>query len=124
MGFCTAINCIDGRVQLPVIRFLQERFGVEHVDCITEPGPVRIFDKAADLMVLNSIFTRVNISLQEHYSTGVAICAHRDCTGNPADDETQQRQLRRAVIFLKESYPDVEVIALWVDAKRAVSEIV
>ncbi|MHC5086790.1 MAG: carbonic anhydrase, partial [Planctomycetota bacterium] len=26
MSFCTAINCMDGRVQLPVIPFLQNRF--------------------------------------------------------------------------------------------------
>lgn len=123
MGFCTAINCMDGRVQMPVIRFLQARFGVEHVDCITEPGPVRIFDKAADLMVLNSIFTRVNVSLLEHHSRGIAICAHWDCNANLVDNDTQQRQLRRAVIFLKESYPDAEVIAVWVDKNRTASEI-
>ena len=39
MSFCTAINCMDGRVQLPVIRFLQERFKVDYVDVISEPGP-------------------------------------------------------------------------------------
>ena len=38
MCFCTAVNCMDGRVQLPVTSYLQERFNVEHVDSITEPG--------------------------------------------------------------------------------------
>ena len=36
--FATAINCMDGRVQLPVIKFLQERFKAEYVDIISEPG--------------------------------------------------------------------------------------
>ena len=123
MGFCTAINCMDGRVQLPVIRFLQKRFGADYVDSITEPGPVRIFAEAADLMVLNSIYTRINISVHHHHSKAIAICAHTDCAGNPVKDETQKPQLRRAVIFLKESYPDVDVIALWLNEDWDVCEI-
>ncbi|GAB4379897.1 MAG: hypothetical protein Kow0042_29680 [Calditrichia bacterium] len=39
MRFCTAINCLDGRVQLPVIQHLKKRFKVDFVDVITEPGP-------------------------------------------------------------------------------------
>ena len=37
--FYSAINCMDGRVRLPVISYLRERFGVQHVDVITEAGP-------------------------------------------------------------------------------------
>jgi hypothetical protein len=42
MHFCTVINCMDGRVQLPVNKYLQKRFNVAYVDSITEAGPVRI----------------------------------------------------------------------------------
>ena len=48
MSFCTAINCMDGRTQLPVIEFLKDKFGVEFVDTITEPGPVRILADQPD----------------------------------------------------------------------------
>lgn len=41
MSFCTVINCMDGRVQLPVIRYLMDRFNVACVDSVTEPGPLR-----------------------------------------------------------------------------------
>jgi len=123
MKFCTVINCMDGPAQLPVIRYMQKRFGAEYVDNITESGPVHIFDKVADLMVLNSIFTRVNISVNHHASEAIAICAHTDCAGNPVEDDMQKHQLCRAVIFLKESYPEVEVIALWLDKNWTVSEI-
>ena len=115
MSFCTAINCMDGRVQLPVIGFLRGYFKAEFVDCITESGPVRIFAKTTDLMVLNSIITRVDISVKQRDSEGIAICAHPDCTGNPVDDDVQKAQLKRSVIFLKEAYPNVEVIGLWID---------
>ena len=42
MNFCTVINCMYGRVQLPVNKYLQKRFNVEFVDTITEAGPVFI----------------------------------------------------------------------------------
>ena len=42
MSFCTVISCIDGRVQLPVITYLQNRFGVKFVDNVTEAGPVGV----------------------------------------------------------------------------------
>ena len=31
MSFYTTINCMDGRVQFPVLNYLMERFGVESV---------------------------------------------------------------------------------------------
>lgn len=40
MKFCTAINCMDGRVQLPVINYLKKHFKVNYVGSITEPGEV------------------------------------------------------------------------------------
>ncbi len=36
--FATAINCMDGRVQLPVIAYLKSKYVVDYVDAITEPG--------------------------------------------------------------------------------------
>ena len=122
MSFCTAINCMDGRVQLPTVGFLQARFKAEFVDCITEPGPVDIFARTTDLMILNSIFTRVDISVKKHGSSGIAICAHPDCAGNPVDDELQKAQLKRSVIFLKEAYPNMDVIGLWIDNNQQPQE--
>jgi hypothetical protein len=122
MSFCTAINCMDGRVQLPVINFLQKHFGVEHVDCITEPGPVGVFAGTSDLTILNSIFTRIDISVKKHGSNGIAICAHPDCAGNPNDDDTQKAQLERSVIFLKETYPNTDIIGLWIDNNQQPQE--
>jgi hypothetical protein len=41
-NFVTAINCIDGRTQLPVINFAQKKYGIDYVDMVTEPGPIKI----------------------------------------------------------------------------------
>jgi hypothetical protein len=122
MDFFTAINCMDGRVQEPVIAYLKNTYRAAYIDMITEPGPVRIFDKIADLAALNSIFVRTDISVNRHKSKGIAICAHGDCAGNPVDDSTQKQQLKRAIVFLKARYESIPVIGLWIDADRQVHE--
>jgi len=38
MKFATCLNCMDGRVQLPVIHWIKENYGVDYVDMITEAG--------------------------------------------------------------------------------------
>ena len=36
MKFVTAINCMDGRVQVPVIEWLKKEYKADDVDMITE----------------------------------------------------------------------------------------
>ena len=124
MRFSTAINCMDGRVQLPVNAFLKKYFEAEYIDTITEAGPVHIFDKTSDLTALNSLYSRVDISVNQHESHGLAICAHADCAGNPIDDDHQQHQLEKAVLFLREKYPNIEIIGLWVDKELCVHKYI
>ncbi|MBC8379013.1 MAG: hypothetical protein H8E62_07560 [Planctomycetes bacterium] len=123
MAFCTMINCMDGRVQLPVINYLMERFGVEYVDSITEPGPAKILAEQTDQALLDSIFHRVSISTDKHGSKSITICAHADCAGNPVDDDTQKEQLKKATVLLKTKYPDIKVLTLWLDINRDIYEL-
>ena len=115
MAFSTAINCMDGRVQLPVIDYMMKRFNVEYVDSITEPGPVKILAEQTDPVLLDSIFKRVSISLKKHGSTTVAICAHADCAGNPAEENIQKEQLKKARALLQIKFPSAEIVTLWLD---------
>ena len=39
MRFCTAVNCMDGRVQRPVHKYMSSFFMADHVDQVTEVGP-------------------------------------------------------------------------------------
>ncbi len=54
MRFGTVINCMDGRVQLPVIAYLQKRFNVTYVDTITEAGPNLLLAQGEDLQLFSS----------------------------------------------------------------------
>ena len=123
MKFCTVINCMDGRVQLPVIDHLRGRFGAEYVDVVTEAGPVGILSSQSGSGTAESIFARVDVSVEKHLSNGIAVAAHYDCAGNPVSESTQMEQLRECLRLVSTRYPHLEVIGLWVDAKREVSEI-
>ena len=123
MSFCTVVNCMDGRVQLPVIAFLQDYFKAEFVDSITEPGPVRIFDEKTDPTMLKSILARVDISVNHHGSGGIAVCAHPDCAGNPVDENGQKQQIKDSVKYLEKTYPGIKIVGLWVDSKWIVNKI-
>ena len=122
MSFYTAINCMDGRVQEPVINYIKEKYNVLFVDMITDAAPVKILsNKKTDN--LKSIISCIDISLKKHKSKGIAIVAHYDCSGNPISDEEQKKLLQKAVIFLENKYINVSVCGLWVDKNRKVENI-
>jgi hypothetical protein len=114
---------MDGRVQLSVINYMQIRFDAVYVDMITEPAPNKILAEGVDAVVVDEIRRRLDVSLEKHSSCGVAIVGHEDCTANPLPKEDQVRQLEAAREFLREMYPGVEVIGLWVELCGNVEEI-
>jgi hypothetical protein len=121
--FCTAVNCMDGRVQLPVISYLKKRFEAVYIDVVTEPGPIKILADENDLQTIESIIGRISISIEKHGSAGVAIVGHHDCAGNPASRQEQAVQLEKARKLLSARFPGTEIIKLWVDKKWKVDEI-
>ena len=122
MKFCTVINCIDGRIQTPVIEYLRKHYDAEYVDSITESGPNLILSEQENKTVIQSIIHKVKISLEKHNSVGIAIVGHHDCAGNPSSKEKQLEHLRIAVQFLS-SQVDASIIALWVDKNWQVNKI-
>jgi hypothetical protein len=114
---------MDGRVQLPVIRYLQGRFGVEHVDSVTEPGPNVLLAIRTHEDVVQSILRRIRISVEKHSSVAIALAGHDDCAGNPATQEEQKQHLLAGIEFLRRQYRNIPVIGLWVDEKWEVHEI-
>ncbi len=123
MSFCTVINCMDGRIQLPVIEYLQERFNVDYVDSITEPGPNLILSQQTNINIVESIFNRIKISVDHHGSVGIAVVGHHNCAGNPATKEEQTIHTLDAIRCIKHKYSDIEVIGLWIDENWKVSEL-
>lgn len=123
MSFCTAINCMDGRVQLPVIEYLTSRLSVQYVDMITEPGPVRALSDLFDTDIAESIFSRVQVSIDAHQSDAIVLIAHADCAGNPVDDDRQKTQLHESVRVLAERFGSLPVFGLWIGPDWTPQEI-
>jgi len=44
--FAAAINCVDGRTQIPVMEWMKKNCRVDYVDMVTEPGPVKILKES------------------------------------------------------------------------------
>lgn len=121
--FCTAINCMDGRTQEPVITYMKKRFGTQYVDTITEPGPNRIVAEKEPSHLFDSILSRTAISVHKHGSQAIALVGHHDCAGNPCEYQRQIAQLRQGVAHLRSAYPALTVIGLWLDQTWTVSEV-
>lgn len=115
--FATCLNCIDGRIQLPVLQWVITEYNIPFVDMITEPGMVNILSDRENPL-FDSILEKVKISLNIHDSTIIFIVGHDDCAGNPQSPKKQENQIRESVEILKnivsEINPSCKVIGLWV----------
>jgi carbonic anhydrase len=122
MDFASAVNCMDGRTQEPVISWIKEKYGVKYVDMITEAGPIKIISENSDICLINSIIERLHISINIHGSRLVAIVGHYDCARNPENMNTQITQIRKCIDIIKHWY-DVKIIGLWVNESWHVEKI-
>jgi carbonic anhydrase len=123
MKFATAINCMDGRTQLPVITYLKEKCKVDYVDMVTEASPVKILADPEERALTDSIKRRVEISTTKHGSRCIAVVGHFDCAGNPVDEGTQKKQIQKSVKTVLSWNFKANVLGLWVDENWIVHEV-
>jgi carbonic anhydrase len=121
--FVTAINCMDGRVQLPVIEWMKTHTNADFVDMITEPGPNKILAENNDSHLLQSLKKRVEISVTKHASSQIAVIGHFDCAGNPVNKTLQLQQLKEAILTIQAWGFQVPVIGLWIDDQWTVHQV-
>lgn len=119
--FGTVLNCMDGRVQRKVADYLLTSFGVRNLDTVTAGGMVRHL--AGDTERTAAILGDLDISVTRHGSSQIAVAAHHDCAGNPVSDDTQRREIAKALSRLAQLYPDSELVGLWLDRNRTVERI-
>jgi hypothetical protein len=113
---------MDGRVQMPVINHLQNRYGVDYVDVVTEAGPVGLLSQRPESRDARSVFRRVDVSIEAHSSKQIAIVAHYDCAGNPVPDSEQKQQIYSCLEILAKRYPQMELLGLWLDQDWRIHE--
>jgi len=114
--FGTAINCMDGRVQEPVMNWLKSSYDLQYVDEITEPGPTKLIT-SKDPTVVDALKAKVLISVERHGSRLVALAAHGDCAGNPIPREASIRQVLEGLEVIRSWNLPVRIVGLWVDVE-------
>ncbi len=113
--FGTAINCMDGRAQLPVTNWMKSKYVLDYIDMITEPGPDKMLTQGSPAQV-ESIKSRVLISVNAHGSQTILIAAHHDCAGNPVSKEEHIRQVKECVKILQSwKLPVRNIIGAWIN---------
>ena len=113
--FGTAINCIDGRVQMPVMNWMKGQFHLDYVDMITEPGPDKVLFSGQP-QEIESIRAKALISAKAHGSRVIVISGHHDCAGNPVEREQHYAQLRGAIQTVASwNLPQEQILAVWIN---------
>lgn len=122
--FATLINCMDGRVQIPVNEYIRKNYDIDYVDTITIPGPDKIIFESNDKVLLEFIKKCLEISINKHNSRLIALSGHCDCAGNPVSSETHIEHLKRAVSVLKSWFNNIEIIGIWVNEDWQVERVI
>lgn len=113
-SFGTALNCIDGRTQIPVINWMKENFDVDYVDLITEPGMDKVLSQGKRSEIL-MVKNKVRTSITAHKSKVVAIVGHYDCAANAVSNYKHYRDIEESMEVVKSWGFPVKVVGLWVD---------
>lgn len=121
--FVTTINCMDGRVQIPVNKYMMNKYQADYVDTITEAGPNKILAEDENEALIESIKARYEVSTIKHDSKVVAIVGHYDCGGNTAEKEVQLLQIKEACDYVQKWNKSIDVIGLWVDETWTVNKL-
>ncbi len=116
----TCLNCMDGRVQLPVLQWIKASYPVDFVDVITEAGMDAVLSGQADI---SEILRSIAISVNLNKSTRLFVVGHNDCRGNPVEEKIHRQQIRDSVERLKSYWPNQEIVGLWVNASWSVEVV-
>jgi hypothetical protein len=121
--FGTAINCIDGRTQEPVINFMKKKYDIDGVDMVTFPGADGIFSVRENLDKIEIIRRSVSISIEKHHSRIIAVVGHFDCAGNPGDKEHHYAHIRKALHEVSSWNFDAQIAGYYVNDKLHIEEV-
>ena len=121
--FGTAINCIDGRTQEPVIDFMKEKYDIDGVDMVTFPGVDGIISSSENSDKIALLRNAVSISIEKHRSRIIAVVGHFDCAGNPGNREHHYVNIRSAVHEVTSWNFPAHVFGFYVNEKQQIEEV-
>jgi len=123
MKFGTVINCIDGRVQYPVLEYLKTNFDIEYFDATNEAGPLKVLNERSDECKMFILKEKIAISVDIHGSRFIAVVGHHDCARNPLPRGEQLNQIEEAIRYLRSAYGgEIIYVGLYVNERWEVEE--
>jgi carbonic anhydrase len=110
--------CFDERIRRAVNKFLQRR-GILHPDMIVIAGGAKTLASPRNDFERDFILEQIRLSAKLHNATRVLVMSHSDCAtygglaafnGDAAAEAAHHKEeLRRAVVLLKEKFPQLTV---------------
>ncbi len=116
----TCLNCMDGRVQLPVLNWIKENYPVDFVDVITEAGMDGVLARQTDI---SEIVRSIKVSMDLNKSKRLFVVGHHDCRGNPVGKDPHRKDISEAVSRLRKLWPGFEIAGLWVNDQWNVEQV-
>ncbi|MBF0491104.1 MAG: hypothetical protein HQL15_10945 [Candidatus Omnitrophica bacterium] len=116
----TCLNCMDGRVQLPVLNWIKAHYQTDFVDVITEAGIDGVLAKER---YIGEIIRSIEVSININKATRIFVVGHHDCRGNPVDRNLHHKHIAESVERLKTYWPAYEIIGLWVNDQWQVERL-
>ena len=121
------LGCMDGRAQ-GLEEKLKKDWHVDKVDTITRAGAVGIIIKensgtgtSSDKFGYEDICRHIEISINDHDSTHLAVVGHADCAGHPVLDDDQKNYINSAVEILSKKY-HLKVNGIWIGRENLMPE--
>jgi hypothetical protein len=121
--FGTAINCIDGRTQEPVIDFMKQKYDIDGVDMVTFPGVDGVISNRENSDEIAFIRNAVSISIEKHRSRIIAVVGHFDCAGNPGNRQHHYTHIQTAVHEVSSWSFHAQVVGIYVNDKKQIEEV-
>ena len=99
--FGTAFNCMDGRCQEAVRKFVCDSAGVQYVDMINEPGvdgilAGKIVDKTQPSNGIEWLQFKADVSHTGHGSRFAVVVGHEGCAGNNVSKAEHVADIQKA----------------------------
>lgn len=129
-GFVACLNCMDGRTQLSVISYVQQKSNMRYVDMITEAGIDGVCLNAKNndeqKKVLEHVLNKLRISVEKHDAKEIFVVGHSDCAGNSVETKIHEEGLLAWKKYLDEHFPSLKKKGIFLDVLKepvAITEI-
>lgn len=119
------INCMDFRLQKPLIEFAESLGLKGDYDLISVGGAGKSLASPKDSRDRDFLLEQIDISINLHKASKIIIAHHKDCgayggSNNFGSDEEEKMQhftdMKKSAEIIKEKYPEAQIELYYIDS--------